>query len=252
MLERFLERISFSEYKSNFILKGGILISAMVGIDSRSTLDLDATIKGQFLTEDETARIIKDILEVQIDDNVIFIFKGIEAIREDIDYPGYRISIDATFEKTRQGLKIDITTGDVITPQEVEYSYPLMFENRNINILAYNLETILAEKLETIIARGITNTRMKDFYDIYILTNTKELDEGTFRIALKKTMESRQTFNQIGDTFTIMEKISSNSIMIDQWNRYQNKYNYAADITWKKVISALYELIGKANIQRIN
>ena len=149
-------------------------------------------------------------------------------------------------------LKIDITTGDVITPQEVEYSYPLMFENRTINILAYNLESILAEKLETIIARGITNTRMKDFYDIYILANTKELDEGTFRIALKKTMENRQTFNQIGDTFTIMEKISSNSIMIDQWNRYQNKYNYAAEITWGKVISALYELIGKANIQRIN
>lgn len=206
----------------------------MVGIGTRTTLDLDVTIKRHLLTEDEAKSIIKDILEVHVSDNIVFTFKGIEAIREEIDYPGYRVSIEATFYETRQTLKIDITTGDNISPQEIEYCFPLMFEDRTISILAHNLETILAEKLETIITRGITNTRMRDFYDIYILTTTQDLDEDTFCFALKRTMENRQTLNQIGDTFTITNKIFSSPIMIDQWNRYQKKYNYAADISWKK------------------
>jgi len=157
MLERFLERISASRYKDNFILKGGMLIAAMVGLDTRATMDMDATIKGQTLTAAQIRGIIEDILNVPIDDNVLFSFRGIEEIREEADYPGYRVSINALLDKTRQTIHIDITTGDFITPKEIKYSFKLMFEDRSISILAYNLETVLAEKFESIIARGLTN-----------------------------------------------------------------------------------------------
>ncbi len=173
MLERLLERISVSEYKHSFILKGGMLIAAMVGIDTRTTMDMDATIKGQTLTETEITNIMKDILSIPFDDDVILSFRDIEEIREEADYPGYRVSIEAVLDKTKQVLKVDITTGDFVTPREVEYKFRLMFEDRAISIMAYNLETVLAEKFETVITRGLTNTRMRDFYDIYILTSTQ-------------------------------------------------------------------------------
>ena len=166
MLERFLERISVSKYKDNFILKGGMLIAAMVGIDTRTTMDMDATLKGQNLTEAEITDIITDILSTEVDDNVTFTFRGIEEIREEADYPGYRVSIEAVLDKTRQTIKIDITTGDFVTPREIEYNFQLMFEDRSISILAYNLETVLAEKFESIMARGLTNTRMSNRCDM--------------------------------------------------------------------------------------
>jgi predicted nucleotidyltransferase component of viral defense system len=158
MLERFLARVAISEYKHNFILKGGMLIAAMVGIDARTTMDMDATIKGQTLTAAEVADIVYEILHAPLDDGVDFTVRGIEEIREEADYPGYRVSIAAVFDKTRQTLEVDITTGDFVTPREIEYSFKLMFEDRTISILAYNLETVLAEKLETVITRGVTNT----------------------------------------------------------------------------------------------
>ena len=147
MLERFLERISVSKYKDNFILKGGMLIAAMVGIDTRSTMDLDATIKGQTLSESEIVSIVRDIIEISIDDGVIFTYRDIEEIREEADYPGYRVYIGAVLDKTRQTLKIDITTGDFITPKEIEYSFKLLFENRSINILAYNYRNRTRRKI---------------------------------------------------------------------------------------------------------
>lgn len=239
MLERFLERISVSMYKDNFILKGGMLIAAMVGIDTRTTMDMDDTIKGQNLTEAEIANIIKDILSTEVYDNVIFTFRGIEEIREEADYPGYRVSIEAVLDKTRQTIKIDITTGDFVTPREIEYNFRLMFEDRSISILAYNLETVLAEKFESIIARGLTNTRMRDFYDIYILTSTQSIDLNVFKAALKKTAKKRHTSADINDAVAVAERIFTSSIMIDQWDRYRKKYIYAADVTWEMAIDAL-------------
>ena len=161
-----MERIAISKYKHNFILKGGILITAMVGIEARTTMDMDVTIKGQSLSKTEITAFIEEILEIQMNDGAVFSFQSIEEIREEADYPGYRLSIGAIFDKTRQKLKIDITTGDYVTPKEIEYAYKLMFEDRTISIMAYNLETVLAEKFETIITRGVSNTRMRDFYDI--------------------------------------------------------------------------------------
>jgi len=239
MFERFLERVALSKYKSSFILKGGMLIAAVVGIDTRTTMDLDATIKGQVLTEPEIATIFGDILSVPIDDSVVLTLRGIEQTREEAEYPGYRISIEAALEKTKLTLKVDITAGDLVTPRAIEYSFKLMFEDRTINIMAYNMETVLAEKFETTITRGTTNTRMRDFYDIYILTNTQTFDEEIFRAALKKTVEKRQTVQQMVDTKDVMQRIATSTIMVALWKRYQKKYSYAGDITCQMAIDAL-------------
>jgi predicted nucleotidyltransferase component of viral defense system len=220
MLERFLERIAVSEYKHNFILKGGMLIAAIVGIDTRTTMDMDATIKGQTLTEPEITAIIGKILNAPVDDGVEFSLSGIEEIREEADYPGYRVSVGAIFDKTRQTLKIDVTTGDFVTPMEIEYNFKLMLENRAIRIMAYNLETVLAEKLEATITRGVTNTRMRDFYDIYILTTTQTYDANTFKMALRKTIEKRGTSEQIADADETIAMIETSIVMVDLWQKY--------------------------------
>lgn len=247
MLERFLERIAVSNYKHNFILKGGMLIASMVGIDTRTTMDMDATIKGQTLSESEITAIIEDILKIQIDDGAAFSFQRIAAISEDADYPGYRVSVGAIFDKTRQTLKIDITTGDSVTPREIEYDFKLMFADRTMSIMAYSLETILAEKFETTITRGVTNTRMRDLYDIYILTTTKTFDANTFKAALDKTVEKRHTVEQMSGTITdTIDMIMRNDTMADLWQKYQKKYHYAADISWAMVIDAVNALADKA------
>jgi predicted nucleotidyltransferase component of viral defense system len=246
MLERFLERIAASKYKHNFILKGGMLIAAMVGIDTRTTMDMDATIKGQTLTAAEITAIIEDILATPVDDGVEFTMRGIEEIREEADYPGFRVSIGAVLDKTKQTLKIDITTGDFVTPREIEYSFKLMFEDRTISIMAYNLETVLAEKFETVVTRSVTNTRMRDFYDIYILTTTQQFNSDTFKAALQKTVEKRGTSEQMGDMADAIKTVADSPIMLDLWQRYQKKYSYAADVTWEMAVGAVKGLAEKA------
>ena len=242
MLERLLERISLSEYKRSFVLKGGMLIAALVGIDTRTTMDMDATIKGKTLTQSEVAAIIESLLTIPIDDGVSFALRGIEEIREEADYPGYRASIEAVLDKTRQILKVDVTTGDFITPREIEYSFKLMFEDRVIRIMAYNLETILAEKLETIITRSVTTTRMRDFYDIYILTKTQSFDADTFNAALAKTVKKRGTTEQMADVEGVVRTVADSPILIDLWQRYQKKFTYAAEVSWDMAIEALNRL----------
>jgi len=242
MLERFLERVVMSDYKHDFILKGGMLIAAMVGIDTRTTMDMDATIKGMSLTESEVTFIISSILSVQIDDGVGFSLRSIEEIREEADYPGYRVSIQAIFDKTRQTLKVDITTGDFVTPGEIEYSFKLMFEDRTISIMAYNLETVLAEKFESIVTRGVTNTRMRDFYDIYILTTTHPFNTDTFKSALHNTVEKRGVADQMADAADAIFMVDKSPVMIDLWNKYSKKYSYAADVTWEAAMEAVKAL----------
>ncbi|MDR1831769.1 MAG: nucleotidyl transferase AbiEii/AbiGii toxin family protein [Fusobacteriaceae bacterium] len=242
MLERFLERVSFSKYSKNFILKGGMLIAAIVGMNTRTTMDMDVTIKGKSLTEAQIKEIFEDILSVSIKDNVVFSYRKIEEMREEAEYPGYRVSIDALLDKTRQIMHIDITTGDFITPGEIEYSYKLMFENRSISIFAYNLETVLAEKFETIVSRGVTNSRMRDFYDIYVLTGTQKIDADTFRMALVNTSKKRGTFTQMADASTSIQRIATSQVLIDLWNRYQKNYSYAADLSWEMAVNSLRKL----------
>ena len=170
-MERFLERITMSPYKDNFILKGGMLVSAMVGLDTRMTMDMDTTLRNLHLSAEHAKQIVSEITSIQLDDNVRFEIKSAGEIMNEAEYTGIRIQLDAFLETMRTPLKIDISTGDVITPHEVEFSYPLMFEDRSIPIKAYNLETVLAEKIETVLSRGTENTRLRDFYDLYILNS---------------------------------------------------------------------------------
>lgn len=212
MMERFLERISLSEYRDKFILKGGMLVAAMVGLDARSTMDLDATVKGANVNVEEIENLISAIVSVPIDDGVKFQLKSISEIMDEAEYPGIRVSMTTTFDGVVTPLKIDISTGDAITPREVRYSFKLMLEDRSIDIWAYNLETVLAEKLETIITRTTTNTRMRDFYDIYILDQLhgNTLNRQTLYDALLATAKKRGTERHLAEAVDVLNEVERN------------------------------------------
>ena len=252
MMERFLERISLSEYKNQFILKGGMLVAAMVGLDARATMDLDATIKGTNVSVEDVEMIISQIISIPLNDGVSFRIKRISEIMEEADYPGVRVSLETKFDGVITPLKIDISTGDVITPREIKYKFNLMLEDRTIEVWAYNLETVLAEKLETVISRNVTNTRMRDFYDIYILQKLygEQLSKDVLRDALVATAKKRETLEQIEteDIDEIFDEIQSSSVMENLWKAYQRNYSYSADIPWHtimKSIRTLYEIISE-------
>lgn len=247
MLERLLERISISKYKDNFILKGGMLISAMLGIDSRTTMDIDTTIKGFKLTEENITNIINEICNIKIDDEVTFEVLKIELIREDDDYGGYRITFKANYmESMPVIMKIDITTGDKITYKEIKYSFDLMLEDRKIQIWSYNLETVIAEKFESIIKRGILGTRIRDYYDVYMLLNTqtKNINFNTLKDAIYSTAEYRNTINIIKDWSKIIEQLDNSDIMKKQWERYKKDNFYAKEIKYEDLIESLKQ-VGK-------
>lgn len=242
MLERLLERISISKYKDNFILKGGMLISAMLGIDSRTTMDMDTTIKGFPLTKDNITNIMDEICNIEIDDNVTLKINKVELIREDDDYGGYRITFEAKYNNEMPVImKIDITTGDKITYKEIEYSFTLMLEDRKIQIWSYNVETIIAEKFEAIVKRGVLSTRIRDYYDVYMLINTqnKIIDKKTLKDAITLTAQHRGTSEIIKDWKKIVEKIANDSKMRQQWKRYQKDNFYAEEIEYNELINAI-------------
>lgn len=252
MMERFLERISLSEYKNQFILKGGMLVAAMVGLDARATMDLDATIKGTNVSVEDVEMIISQIISIPLDDGVSFRVKRISEIMEEADYPGVRVSLETKFDGVITPLKIDISTGDVITPREIKYKFNLMLEDRTIEVWAYNLETVLAEKLETVISRNVTNTRMRDFYDIYILQKLygEQLSKDVLWDAIVATAKKRETLEQIEteDIDEVFDEIQSSSVMENLWKAYQRNYSYSADIPWHtimKSIRTLYEIVSK-------
>ena len=252
MMERFLERISLSEYKNQFILKGGMLVAAMVGLDARATMDLDATIKDTNVSVEDVEMIISKIISIPLNDGVLFRIKRISEIMEEADYPGVRVSMETKFDGVITPLKIDISTGDIITPREIKYKFNLMLENRTIEVWAYNLETVLAEKLETVISRNVTNTRMRDFYDIYILQKLygEQLSKDVLRDALVATAKKRETLEQIEtkDIDEVFDEIQSSSVMENLWKAYQRNYSYSADIPWHtimKSIRTLYEIISE-------
>ena len=252
MMERFLERISLSEYKNQFILKGGMLVAAMVGLDARATMDLDATIKGTNVSVEDVEMIISQIISIPLDDGVSFRIKRISEIMEEADYPGVRVSMETKFDGVITPLKIDISTGDIITPREIKYNFNLMLEDRTIEVWAYNLEMVLAEKLETVISRNVTNTRMRDFYDIYILQKLygEQLSKDVLWDALVATAKKRETLEQIEteDIDEVFDEIQSSSVMENLWKAYQRNYSYSADIPWHtimKSIRTLYEIISE-------
>lgn len=247
MMERFLERISVSQYKDKFILKGGMLVAAMVGLDARATMDIDATIKGADVNVEAVERIIEEIVSVSLEDGVTFRVKQISEIMDEAEYPGVRVSMETTFDGVRTPLKVDISTGDVITPREIQYSFKLMLEDRTIDVWAYNLETVLAEKLETVISRNITNTRMRDFYDIHILLKLygNTLDSKILGEALLATAKKRETESYLNEAVEIFEEVQVDVNMQKLWVAYQKKFSYASDISWDKVMESTKELYDK-------
>lgn len=250
MMERFLERISLSDYKDRFILKGGMLVAAMVGLDVRSTMDLDATVKGANVSVEDVENIISSILSVPMEDGVEFQVKRISEIMEEAEYPGVRVSMETTFDGVRTPLKIDISTGDVITPREVRYSFKLMLEDRSIEVWAYNLETVLAEKLETVISRNVTNTRMRDFYDIHILKQLhgESLSASVLRDALAATATKRGTLAQMKDAAAVFDEVEESPVMAKLWQSYQKNYSYAADLSWHTVMDSVRALYAAGGI----
>ncbi|HHW94657.1 MAG TPA: nucleotidyl transferase AbiEii/AbiGii toxin family protein [Mogibacterium sp.] len=244
MFERFLERLSKSEFRDKFVLKGGVLISALVGLDTRVTMDLDITLRKLPLTEKQISEAIKKITEVELDDEVFFKIKSIAPIRKDDVYGGYRVKMDTIFEDIITPLSIDLSTGDVITPDAMEYEIiGTIDENVQISLWGYNIETVLAEKMETLLSRGVTSTRPRDFYDIYILSSEKEYSPAIFREALKATSEHRGSSEKIQDIESIIEVIEGSDVLRDLWEKYRKKFKYAEKITFEDTINAVKKIM---------
>jgi predicted nucleotidyltransferase component of viral defense system len=244
IMERFLERVSLSSYRDNIIIKGGVLIASIVGIDKRSTMDIDLTLKSWELSENSIQDLLEQIFSIEMNDNVKFNILDISTIMEDFDYPGIRVSLITEIDRMRIPLKLDFSTGDVITPKEIEYHYSLMFENRTISILAYNTETTLSEKFETIISRGTANSRMRDYYDIYMLQSIGlPFKKQKFLQALKNTSQKRKSSSLMKEWKHILDEIHTDTTMQLLWRSYQKKYDYATNISWNKVIVSV-EILG--------
>lgn len=242
-MERFLERVALSKYKDNFILKGGVLVSAMVGLDNRATMDIDTTVRNLTLDPERAEQIVEEIISVEIEDNIRFEIKKVSNIMDEMEYGGVRISLDAFLDITKIPLKLDLSTGDVITPAEITYRYKLMFEQRYIVLWAYTLETVLAEKIETVISRSVLNTRFRDFYDLYILQNVgMNIDTKILASALAATCHKRGSEKTMPEYSHILDEIEKNSYMSESWIRYQKKNSYAAEISWETVMNAIRSL----------
>ena len=254
MMERFLERVSSSKYNGSFILKGGMLVAAFVGVEARATMDIDTTIKGIPVTIVDMERTITEISNIDLDDNVKFRIKKVSEIMDEAEYSGIRFSMDAVLDGAVIPLKIDISTGDVITPREIAYSYKLMFEDRTIPIMTYPIETVLAEKLETVISRSITNTRMRDFYDIHILLKSQNIDADILALALERTAKKRGNFNLLENAESVLKVVKSDEDMKRLWDIYQKKFKYAGEYTWDEVIHSVRELSieAKLDVEKIS
>ena len=245
MLERMLERISVSKYQSNFILKGGFLSAAMVGLDTRATMDMDATIKGLPVNEKTVRDMFEEICQIQLNDDVTFSFQSIRKIREGDEYMGYRVHLTANYLPMAVPLKLDITTGDKITPREVKYSFKLLLEDRSISVLAYNLETVLAEKLETVISRGDQNTRPRDYYDVYILKRLQfgNINIETLRQAIAATSKKRGSYDVLSDYKNIMTTVKNSLVMQEQWKAYQRNFEYATDVNFEDACDTVVQIM---------
>ena len=245
MMERFLERLAQSEYRDNFIIKGGILVTAMIGVAHRSTMDIDTSMKNLNLSADDALQVVNQVKDIDLDDGVSFEVKDVSNIMDEMEYPGIRVTMNANVGRLITPLKIDISTGDVITPRAIEFNYDLLLEDRSISLWSYNLETILAEKLQTVLARGILNTRMRDFYDIRMLLDTYEdkVNKAVLKDAFAATCKKRGTDHLQEQAEEIIKIIEADEQLQVLWRAYQKKYSYAAEIDYASVISGVGKLM---------
>ncbi|MBP3602951.1 MAG: nucleotidyl transferase AbiEii/AbiGii toxin family protein [Lachnospiraceae bacterium] len=247
MMERFLERVSLSKYKNNFILKGGVLVASIIGVDMRATMDIDTTVKALPLNEEDAERIITEICEIPLEDGVIFKITSVTNIMTDFEYPGIRMILEATLDRMRQPIKLDISTDDVITPAAVEYEYKLMFEDRTISLLSYNTETLLAEKMQTIVTRGLANTRMRDFYDVCGIArlNADKIDYNLLVEAFRATCKKRETVFSISEIEVTLSKIKNDEPLAKMWEQFRKKNFFVGDLHWEDVLQEVLHIIGK-------
>lgn len=245
MMERFLERLAQSEYRDNFIIKGGILVTAMIGVAHRSTMDIDTSMKNLNLSAEDALRVVNQVKDIDLDDGVSFDVKDVSNIMDEMEYPGIRVTMNANVGRLITPLKIDISTGDVITPRAIEFNYDLLLEDRSISLWSYNLETILAEKLQTVLARGILNTRMRDFYDIRMLLDTYEdkVNKIVLKDAFAATCNKRGTDHLQEQAEEIIKIIEADEQLQVLWRAYQKKYSYAAEIDYASVINGVRKLM---------
>lgn len=242
--ERILERISKSSYRGKIILKGGLLLTSIIGDDERTTKDMDATLKGIPLTKNEVEKVFNEILNMNIDDEVLFKIISIKDIRLEDEYGGFRLNILSKLDNNKTYITVELTTGDVITPREIKYNYNSIFEDKKIPIMSYTLETILAEKFQTVVNRGLLNTRLKDFYDIYILVNTKmsELSKENLINAIKNTFKRRKTLLDIEQINEIINDLISDNNMNSLWENAVSKNSYAKNIRFEDTIDAIKQI----------
>nr|WP_315049893.1 nucleotidyl transferase AbiEii/AbiGii toxin family protein [uncultured Lachnoanaerobaculum sp.] len=240
LMERLLERVSLSQYRDNFVLKGGLLVSSLVGVDMRSTMDVDTTVKSLPLNKRSAQKILEEIIAVKLEDGVAFRITKVQDIMEGHEYEGIRFMIECKMDKLKQTIKVDISTGDEITPRAVAYKLPLIIEDRSINLWAYNLETLLAEKLETIMVRAEANTRMRDFYDIHVLLeqDVVTIDRDTMKSAFYATCKRRKSTERIVTIDDVINKIADDEVMKQQWKNYRKTNYYVGALEWYDVIES--------------
>ena len=243
--ERILDRISKSRYKYNFILKGGLLLSSIIGEDMRTTKDMDATLKSIQLEKENIMIIMTEILNIDANDNVTFEIVDIKDIREEDEYGGFKINIIGKMERLKVNMFVELTTGDVITPRETEFNYKCIFQDNVIPIFAYSIQTVIAEKFETIISRNISTTRLKDFYDLGILLKENSINkDNTILVkAIKNTFNKRNTSLDITEIKNTIELIKTDKTLKNAWLKYQQKFSWANRISFEEVISKLDELV---------
>lgn len=240
MFERLLVRLSASEYKEKFVLKGGMLVAAIVGLDNRATMDMDTTLKNLPLTPEAIRSALEDICDIEFDDGVVLEVGTISPIREDDIYGGYRAQVIAKFDTLVTPLSIDVSTGDVITPYAVQYNFSEIFDDeKSYELWAYNIETVMAEKVETILRRGVFNTRPRDFYDAYILATTQKFDKAVFAEALSATAVHRGTAEQIANVPGILRNIEESPELRTMWDKYRKQFAYAQDIAYGQIMTVL-------------
>lgn len=244
MFERLLVRLSASKYKEKFVLKGGMLVAAIVGLDNRATMDLDTTLKNLPLTPEAIRSALENICDIEFDDGIVFKVGTISPIRKDDIYGGYRASLTAKLDTLFTPLSIDVSTGDVITPHAVQYKFSEIFDDeKSYELWAYNIETVMAEKVETILRRSVFSTRPRDFYDAYILATTQKFDKAVFADALKATAEHRGTSEQIADVPEILHNIEESPELKTMWDKYRKQFAYAQDITYEQTLDAIKILV---------
>jgi predicted nucleotidyltransferase component of viral defense system len=249
MFERILARISRSQYHDNFILKGGLLLSSISGIQSRTTMDMDTMLRGLELEKEKLETVLEEILSIDANDDVIFVILGVEEIRVEDYYGGLRFKINGLLNNIRNYLSIDISTGDIITPCEVEYQYKMIFEDEYILVKSYNSETILAEKFQTILESNGAKGRMKDYYDIWFFVNFRwdVIDFDLLNKAIFNTFTQRGSIHDLSSVEEILDIILDSSILRKRWNEYSSKHNYTKDVSFDNVINSLFEFSKKVN-----